>query len=128
MEGSPKKSATGESKAFFVMFSLAAVACSLVIGPDRLPGELTWWAYLFCLIIAGLLPIPESYVLLARYLSTVSVFCGICAIVGLAASGSRVFTVAWGGGIVIVSLQALSRIIIWAWSSSEQVKKGAQNR
>lgn len=120
-----KRKAKGESR-FFLLFCILVGLCSLVVGPDNLPGESTWWGYIFFLVIAGSLPISERYAELARYLSTVSVFCGICVIAGLAMSGSRVFTIAWSGAIAIVSLQALARIIIWSWSSWEQVKRGAK--
>jgi hypothetical protein len=121
-----KKQAKGESK-FFLLFCILVGLCSFIIGPDHLPGESTWWAYIFFLVVAGSLPISDRYAELARYLSTVSVFCGICVIAGFAMSGSRVFTIAWGGAVAIVSLQALTRIIIWAWSSWEQVKRGAKS-
>ena len=120
-----KAKPNGESK-FFLLFCVIIGICSFLIGPENLPGEATWWAYFLFLIIAARLPISDRYAELARYLSTVSVFCGICVIAGFAMSGSRVFTIAWGGAIVIVSLQALTRIIIWTWSSWEQVKRGAK--
>jgi len=120
-----KQKTVGESK-FFLLFCVLVGLCSLVVGPDNLPGEVSWWAYIFVLVVAARLPISEEYAELARYLSTVSVFCGICVIAGFAMSGSRVFTIAWGGAIAIVSLQALTRIIIWTWSSWEQVKRGAK--
>jgi len=120
-----KQRANGESK-FFLLFCIIVGLCSLFVGPDNLPGEASWWAYIFFLVVAASLPISKDYAELARYLSTVSVFCGVCVIAGFAITGSRVFTIAWSGAIVIVSLQAITRIIIWTWSSWEQVKRGAQ--
>jgi hypothetical protein len=121
-----KKAANGESK-FFILFCLLVGICTLFVGPDNLPGEASLWAYVFFLIVAASLPISERYAVLARYLSTVSIFCGICAIAGLGMSGTRMFPVAWGAALVIVSLHALVRIIIWTWSSWEQVKRGAKS-
>jgi len=115
----------GESK-IFLMFCIIAGLCSLIIGPDNLPVGVPWWAYLLILLVASSLPVSERYAELWRYLSTINIFCGICVIAGFAMSGSRVFTIAWSGAIVIVSLQALTRIIIWTWSSWEQVKRGAK--
>jgi hypothetical protein len=70
--------------------------------------------------------IIHPYEELKRYLMGFTLFCFGVAVVGMAATGCRVFTVAWGGAAVIVSLQALSRIIIWCLSSWNGVKRGAQ--
>lgn len=63
-----------------------------------------------------------------RYMMVFTLFCFAVAVCGMAASGSRVFTIAWGGMAVIVSLQALTRIIIWTVSSLDVVKGGAHER
>ena len=111
---------------FFLGFCVVVGLSSLLVGPDNLPFEVPYWVYILFLLMASSLPISERYAELMRYLSTVSIFCGICVIAGFAMSGSRVFTIAWSGAIVILSLQAITRIIIWTWSSFEQVKRCAK--
>jgi len=68
----------------------------------------------------------HPYEELKRYLMGFALFCYAVAVVGMASTGSRVFTVAWGGAAVILSLQIASRIIIWCLVSLESVKRGAE--
>ncbi len=70
----------------------------------------------------------SKYEELKRYLMAFSLFCLCVAMAGMAATGARLFSITWWSFIVLVVLGMMGRVIIWAWSSSEQVKKGAYER
>jgi hypothetical protein len=63
---------------------------------------------------------------LKRYMMAFTLFVFSVAVLGMAASGSRVFTIVYSGFAIIVSLQLACRIIIWVLATWEGVKNGAE--